>query len=159
VPGGLADPAATLRRAARGLAFTWRSFWGGFGWLAIWPGTLYYALAAAMSAIAAAAVLIGLLAPRRLVDDPAAAGTLRVCAVAAVVAVAIAVAGSLAGAGPDRQPQGRYLLPALVPLALLAVALSDRLAPRRGPWALAAGMFALDLWAVLGVMWPAFRGP
>jgi hypothetical protein len=158
VPGGLADPAASLDRTARGLAFTWRSFWGGFGWLAIWPGPVYSLAAGLLTAFAAVAAALALVAPARLADDRVTAGILRLCAVAALLCLGIAVAGSLAASGPHRLPQGRYLLPALLALALPAVALAERLWPRRGPAALAALALGLDLAALLGVIWPAFRG-
>lgn len=158
VPGGLADPTASLDRAARGLAFTWRSFWGGFGWLAIWPGPIYSLAAGLLTAFAAVAVALALVAPARLADDRLTAGILRLCAVATLLCLGIAVAGSLAATGPHRLPQGRYLLPALLALALPAVALAERLWPRRGPAVLGALALGLDLAALLGVIWPAFRG-
>jgi hypothetical protein len=159
LPGGLADPPRTLARSAGGLAFLARSFWGGFGWATIWPGRPYGLTAGLLTLVVLAGVLQSLVRPASLVTDPGAARLLRWCAVAVLLAVAVATFGSLAGAGPDRLPQGRYLVAALVPLALPAVALAARLAPRWGPFGLAAWALGLDLIALFAVIWPAFRGP
>jgi hypothetical protein len=157
VPGGLADAGRTLRRAWRGLTFTYQSFWGGFGWLAIWPEGGYYDLAALLTLFALLANAVALVAPTRLTADPATAVGLRICAAAGLLAVTIAVAGLMAGAPPDRLPQGRYLVAAVVPLALPAVGLADRLARRFGPTVLAASALFLDLTALVHYIWPAYH--
>ncbi len=158
VPGGFAEPESMLRRARRGLAFSFSSLWGGFGWLTIWPGSIYYLIAAGIALSATLAAALALLAPDRLALDQAGSAGLRICALAAVLAVATAVGGSMAGAPPDRLPQGRYLLPALVPLTLPAVALAQRLRPKLGPLALAGIALGLDLASVVLYIWPTYSG-
>lgn len=158
-PGGLRDPVGTLRRAWRGLFFSYRSFWGGFGWLMLWPGPRYDNIAGALSIFAAAAAVVAMVAPGRIAATPAAAGFLRLCALSAVAAIAVSIAGSMAGWGGDSLPQGRYLLPALVPMALVAIALAEALVPRYGGLVLAGAAIALDLAIVVGVVLPGFAGP
>jgi len=156
VPGGLREPRQTLQRAWRGLTFLQRSFWGGFGWLTHWPGPGCTLAAGGLTCFALIGTLIALIRPRRLVRDAAGAGLLRLCALGAVLSTAAAVAGSMAGWGPDSLPQGRYLLAALVPMALPATALAARLWPRAGPWALAAAALALDAVLLARVTLPGF---
>lgn len=188
----MADPAGALRRLQRGLAFTLQSLWGGFGWLKVWPPPAYGWLAGAVTAWAMAGLAAALVAPRRLAGSVARDGepdgaedrddrdartgrgevrgapcaspaALRLCAAAALAAIAIAVLGSLAGTGDGKLPQGRYLVAAVVPLALPAAALAERAAGRlgapagAGAWALAAAIVILDVWAIAGVMAPAWR--
>lgn len=155
-PASLSD---SLGRARAGLAFAWRSFWGGFGWLAIWPGPAALALAALLTAFAGLALALALVRPALLAEDEAGRRFLRLCGFAALLSLALALVGTMAGAGPDRLPQGRYLLPAAPAWIFPAVALADRAWRRRGAWLLAALMLALDLWMVLGLLWPAFRAP
>lgn len=160
MPGALTDPAGSLAAAARGLGFTFASFWGGFGWLRIWPGAGYDGAARLLTLWALLAWALALTRPRWLAAGaPETARLLRGAAVAAGLALACALVGSMAGTAGERLPQGRYLLPALLPLALPALALAERLAPRRGPLLLARTVLVLDLWALLGLIWPAYRGP
>ena len=154
---GIGAPGAALERGLDALGFTFMSAWGGFGWLTLWPGAAHYALAALLTLFASTAVVIALVAPGRLVADPRRARFLRLCAVGAIIAVTVAVVGSVAGAAAHKQPQGRYLIPALLPIALPTAALAERVAPGRGPFALAALAFGLDLAAILWVMWPGFE--
>jgi hypothetical protein len=92
---GLSDPVTSAARTWRAVDFLFRSYWGGFGWLTVWP--------------------------------------------------------------PTPIPQGRYLLTAVVPLFLPAVALADRIARGRGPLALCGLALTLDLLLVVWVIWPSFR--
>jgi len=175
----LSNPAGSLARLWRGLAFAEQSFWGGFGWLKVWPPASYSALAMGVTAWAIAAMAVAITAPgwlageprggdaRRRRGEPEATETLpvllRLCGIAALAAIAVAVLGSLAGTGDQKLPQGRYLIAAVAPLAMPAAALAERVAsrlggrPGLGAWLLAAAVVALDAWAVFGVMWAAFR--
>lgn len=155
VAGGDRDPWGAAGRAWAGLAFAWRSAWGGYGWLAIWPGPGFTAVAALVTLFAGLAVAIGLVRP----GGAAQPGTVRTCAVGVALAIGLAVFGTLAGAGPDRLPQGRYLLAAAAPLTVVVASMADRAWPRRGPAALAALLLGMDAWVALAVVWPAFRGP
>ena len=160
LPGALADPAGSLAAARRGLGFAFASFWGGFGWLRIWPGAGYDAVTRLLTLWALLAWALALARPLWLAAGASErARVLRGAAVAAGLALALALVGSMAGTAGARLPQGRYLLPALLPLALPALALAERLAPRRGPLLLGLTVLALDLWALLGLIWPAYRGP
>lgn len=154
---GAAAPEAALDRAASALAFTFRSAWGGFGWLTLWPGAAHYAVAGLVTAFAVVAAAVALFAPARLAPDPDRARFLRWCAIGAVLALTIAIVGSVAGTAAHKQPQGRYLIPALLPLALPAAALAERWSPRRGPAVLAALVLGLDLAAIGWVIWPGFQ--
>jgi hypothetical protein len=157
LPHGLAQPGNVVVAGARALEFTVRSFWGGFGWLTIWPGPLHYRLAVGLALFVALAHAIALVAPGRLRSDPTAASLLRASAGMAVLAVGISAVGSMAGWGPGHLPQGRYLLAALVPLALPPVALSERLRSGTGPWILVLAAVLLDVWANVSYIWVGFR--
>ncbi len=154
--GGWRDPGAAAARAVDGAAFAWRSYWGGYGWLAIWPGAGFLALAGLVTVAATLAVATALVRPERVAARPDVA---RACAAGVVLGIAAALFGSLAGAGPDRLPQGRYFLAVAAPLSVVMVGLADRAWPRHGAALLAGGVLCLDVWAVVAVVWPAFRGP
>ncbi len=154
---GLLDPAGSLATARRGLGFLFDSFWGGFGWLNVWPGGGYYRLARVLTVWVLMAWLVALLRPAWLAGRPGPeARALRLCALAAPIALALAIFGSMAGTELTRLAQGRYLLPALPAFALPAAALSLRVAPRLAPVLLALAALALDLLAVFGVIWPFY---
>ncbi len=154
---GIKAPGAALERGVSALAFTFRSAWGGYGWLTLWPGSVHYGLAALLTLAAIAGCAAALFAPKWLVRDQDAARFFRLCAVGAIIAVAAAIVGSVAGAEAHKQPQGRYLIPALLPIALPTAALAERIAPGRGPLVLAALAFWLDLAAIGWVIWPGFQ--
>ena len=153
---GLRDPRGALERGTSALGFTFRSAWGGFGWLTLWPGRLHYVLAALLTCAAALGCGAALTAPGWLSDDPERARFLRLCAIGALLALAIAIVGSVAGAAPHKQPQGRYLIPALLPVVLPTVAFAERVLPGHGPLVLAALAIGLDLAALGWVVWPGF---
>ncbi len=152
------DPSDTASEGWRGIHFLFHSFWGGFGWLTIWPRHNYFNLAAVLTLFVLSAQLVALVRPRALASADAVPEALRICAVASSLAIGVAVIGLMAGASWERLPQGRYLIAALVPLTVPAVALADRLLPRRGPIALAAYAITLDLAALAEYVWPAYRG-
>ena len=79
-------------------------------------------------------------------------------AIALWIAIAIALIGPIWGAGPDRLPQGRYLLPLAPVFIALGSAMAQRLW-RYGPILLALIILALDLWMVFGTLWPAMLAP
>jgi hypothetical protein len=153
----LRQPLEGLRSAWRGLAFLMASCWGGYGWLRIWPGPWAAALGLGLGlfmAWAALRALIGPWSPAALARD---GWWLRLCGGASLLAVLVASIGTMLGA-VDRLPQGRYLLPAFPFFALPALVLAERRLPGRGPWLLCALLLALDLWTLLGLLWPAFGG-
>ncbi|MFN2250632.1 MAG: hypothetical protein ACK2UL_01835 [Anaerolineae bacterium] len=154
---GATDPLASAARAARSGAFMFRSYWGGFGWLTVWPPRAVYWAAALLTGLAAAGCLAALLAPDRLARDEREAAVLRALAVATLLAVTVTALGSTAGRGIVGIPQGRYLLTALVPLLAPAVALTRRVAPRWGVLAVCLLGFAIDTYLTVWVIWPAYR--
>lgn len=156
VPGGLVRPLASLRLAGSGLAFMFRTFWGGFGWATIWPGRVVYGLAALLTGWAMLATGIALIYPGGLTDDPAAARALHWCALASVAALAIALVGGLAGVPAGQWPQGRYLVAALVPLWLPAVALAGRTGGRVGLGALIVIAMAIEWGAIWATLFATF---
>lgn len=153
----LRQPLTGLRSAWRGLAFLLASSWGGYGWLRVWPGPWAAALGQGLGLFMAVAGLGALLWPRLLAAGPRDGWWLRLCGGAGLLAVLFTAAGTMLGA-VDRLPQGRYLLPAYPFLVLPALALAERRLPARGPWLLCALLLALDLWTLLGLLWPAFGG-
>jgi hypothetical protein len=158
LPTALDDPRGTAAEAWRGVFFLYRSTFGGFGWLTIWPGPGYDLVAGALALFAVGAIATAALAPSWLADSTTTQGLLRTCGVGAALAAAAAIGGSMAGWGPDSLPQGRYLLSALVPIGVSAIALADRLAPRLGPWLLAGTAIALDAVLVWREIVPGFVG-
>lgn len=164
LPAALGSPAEAARAAGRGGSFLWRSLWGGFGWLALWPGPPLSAAGSALGAAALAALALALTRPRALAPgDPRGAAFLRGAALGFLLALAVAWIGAQAGAGPEKLPQGRYLLPALPAVALVLAAGSAALvrragrAPARGAALLAAAVLVYDLVLVLGVILPGLR--
>ncbi|NOZ48449.1 MAG: hypothetical protein GXP37_00180 [Chloroflexi bacterium] len=111
--------------------FTWASFWGWFGWLSRpYPLWMYAVLALATMA-AAWGVLQRLMLvvhrarEKRLEDDDRLFG-------AALLAVACLLAQiALPMAGQAWQPQGRYLFPGILPLAILLYAGWEAVWPQR----------------------------
>jgi hypothetical protein len=154
---GLADPVESIRRTRRALVFLFRSYWGGYGWLTLWPPLALYAGAAVVTGAVLGGLVLALLAPARVATSPAEAQLARVGAAAVCAAVVVVLLGSVAGRGIEGIPQGRYLLAAVVPLVLPAVLLLDRLSPRWGVWSLSALVLAMDVIAVTYVIWPGFH--
>lgn len=154
---GWRDPLTGVGPALRGLGFLLRSAWGGFGWLKAWPGPWAAALGASLGLFMVAAATLALARPRTLALGAEDSWWLRVCGAGALAALLVATIGSMAGAA-DRLPQGRYLLPSYPFFVLPGLLLAERLLPGRGPWLFVLLLLALDLWTLLGILWPAFGG-
>lgn len=132
------------------------SFWGSYGWHAVHiaPALGYLLLAVTgASWLCAVGWLLWrarALAPRWAVRF----GWVCVCAVIVTLGL------TLIGTQPANYPQGRYLFPALVPLFLLmAIGLCGWWPRRWARWGaslLLAALVTLDLYALLGVVLPAY---
>ncbi len=144
----------------RGVTFTFQSFWGQFGWMGVLLPTWLYRALALWSAV----LLLGFVYWLREARGEKGLGTRHsplVVLAATVVFVALAY---LYYNRTFVQHQGRYLFPALVPIAL-GVALAMEALPRLARWperlrplAFAApylAMLALDLYALWRVILPA----
>ncbi len=138
-------PLAQWEAPARSLllrgAVTFAGFWGNYGWLQRPLPVALYALLAIVAAAAGAGLLLG-----RWRRDAA----LRPIVAAWLLAALLIAAQTMAPmVGRDWQPQGRYLFPALLPLAgLLLVGLDRWLqfdAHRRRPIGLALALLAFNL--------------
>ncbi len=145
------------------LPYLWSSLWGRFGYGQVpLPSTIYRGLL-----LFCGLALAGYLLPRRRPKGPSeppgsstpiAALLLLVSSLATSTAVvfyyiAIQPAGAM----------GRFLFPALPALALLLFLGLSRFAPHRMTWAMslavATGMAALAIYALVGVLAPAFARP
>ncbi len=142
---------------------TFQSFWGQFGWMGVLMGVRAYRLLAAFSLLILAGLAIAFgqrphFSARKRED------------VALLTATAVAVLVQYLGYNLEFvQHQGRYLFPALAPIALAcaagmwgwAAALGNlwpagKQALRWLPAALAPTLAALALYALFGVVMPAF---
>jgi len=150
---------AYLRRAVE---FTFKSFWGVFGWLGVFMDSRAYFVAALLSGIAAGGIVVRSAycvvrgrAPREPHEDHAARNTrnthsaIRLLALSTLLTV-------LTYAWYNTQfvqHQGRYLFTALIPLALaFAVGWAAAVAPRAGrvvAVALGGVAVALAAWGIL----------
>ncbi len=137
--------------AARFLRITFQSFWGQFGWMAVpLHPPVYWALAL-LSGLLLAGFLAWALDRRRPRLSPAQRRSAALLALSALLTV-------LSYLWYNRtfvQHQGRYLFPALVPLALVGALGLDGLLERR-MGALLAGLGPLGL--VAGMAWALRRG-
>jgi 4-amino-4-deoxy-L-arabinose transferase-like glycosyltransferase len=141
---------------------TFRSFWAGFGRVDLFAPTWCYALIVAALAVAVLGLLRALAAPRararlrRALREPA-------VALAIAWPLALILAAVAASQGRYYPVHGRYLIPALPPLAVALVLGWRAAAPApwraAAPWALAATVAALNLYCLLGVVVPAYHGP
>jgi len=126
--GGACQPRTADWIAERGLAdllarfgeLTFKSFWGVFGWMAVFltdvRGIPIYGALAAVTLLAATGLALHL---ARLARDPAADGSdQRWGLVLLGVSFAVTLAGYLWYNLTFVQHQGRYLFPALIPIAL-----------------------------------------
>jgi 4-amino-4-deoxy-L-arabinose transferase-like glycosyltransferase len=137
---------------ARALGIAFASFWGVFGWLTVPLGLGWYAVLAGLTGIAC----MGL--ARRLQQcKPRPAETLMLCA-AGLALLQLAVAAVAQGI----PQQGRYLLPAIGPVACCLVmgwgeGLPERFKPML-PLAVGGGLLMLNALAWILYMQPAFYG-
>ncbi len=121
--------------AARLLRTTFQSFWGQFGWMAVPFHPPVYLALGVVSATLAGGFLGWLVDHRRQPLTPPQRDGLLLLAVSALLTLAAYLWYNLTFV----QHQGRYLFPALIPLALAAaLGLEWLLAPRIARWAAAA---------------------
>jgi 4-amino-4-deoxy-L-arabinose transferase-like glycosyltransferase len=137
----------------QGLPYLWSSLWGRFGYGQVpMPDAVYAGLL-----IACAVALAGHLVPRRERPDRPVQLVLCASVCASFAAVVYYMLIQPAGA------MGRFLFPALPALAALLVEGARRLLPRGrgrvGGLALASVVFGLAVYALLGVLGPAYAGP
>ena len=137
-PGYMADFATT----------TFHSFWAQFGWMAlVAPPRLYWAWA-----LLSLAAVAGLARQRQWLARP----TTRLVLATLVTAVLAYIGYNLS----FQQFQGRYLFPALAPIAILLVGgWAVWLPPRLAPWGLglvAALLIALNAYSLVRVLEPGF---
>lgn len=147
---------------------TFNSFWGQFGWMTVPMSEEIYRILKLFSAAATAGFAVSLLDRRWLRRSHPTAPAAQL----ALSAFILSGMGLLTAAVhiiynlTFQQHQGRYLFPALIPLAIgVAVGLGSWLRPigkrypmvyRLLPAGLAVFLIALDLWAVYRVIIPAF---
>jgi len=156
---GLLDPAsytaASLKRYGFYLAVTFGNFWADFGWLTLpFPVWVY-----SLPALATLGAVLGLYWARPLLPER----RQRKAMLVMVLQVSLVIlATALPMVGRDWQPQGRYLFPALVPLALLFTlgwrALGRRLRWRSWWLVPALGMAIWDAAALFYVVIPHYYG-
>jgi 4-amino-4-deoxy-L-arabinose transferase-like glycosyltransferase len=162
---GWADPLALTRHSAivadqprfpglspdyvgQFLTITFHSFWAQFGWMAIVAQPRLYLIWGLLTL----AAVVGLLIDRGRLVEPA-----------WILLLATFFAGCIAYLGYNvafEQFQGRYLFPAVVPIAMLLVAGWAAMVPRRlnGVLTIAIGvlLIALNTYALLRVLVPGF---
>lgn len=140
------------------LWWTYRSFWGTFGHMSIWmPPAVYLALVVP-SVMAALGAIIHLLRAREVLDD-----TQRSAWLILWLCLFLVVSGFLRFNVIFFQAQGRYLTPAMAPIALLTavgwfVFVPPR-ARRASTLALAMALVALSVYGALGVIVPYLQAP
>lgn len=146
---------AALAGYAQSLGIAFASFWGAFGWLTVRLGVGWYAALACLTGAAALGWVCGLRRARGRLS-PAQA----LVAAAAVLAVLQIAAAAVAQGIPQ---QGRYLLPAVGPIACcLVVGWACWLPPavrRWMPLLVGGALLALNAVAWAFYIWPAFHGP
>jgi hypothetical protein len=96
----------------RGLVYTFESFWGVFGWLGVFLAPWAYLLLAGATVAALVGLIVRAVRCRR--GGSATTGNAAVLG----LAIALTAGGFLAYNLAFVQHQGRYLFPALVPIAL-----------------------------------------
>jgi hypothetical protein len=148
-----------VQTIARGVVYTFESFWGVFGWLGVFLAPWAYGLLAC----ATAAALVGLIARARRLRRAGSTSAGRAALLG--LALAVTAGGFLLYNIAFVQHQGRYLFPALVPIALAfsagfyelgrsvcrTLGGSDALGRCAGSATVLAGGAALGLLAVLSL--------
>lgn len=155
-----------LETARRFVVTTFNSFWGQFGWMAAPLPGWAYALLLLLSVVAAGGLLVAFARRWRSGTRPKAPPRLSLLVLFMTFALTLAL--HIGYNLTFVQHQGRYLFPALVPIALgVAVGLEAWLRPfmRRWPWAgylvpigLTAMLLPLALFALFRVI-PALAPP
>ena len=161
----------------RAITWTFRSFWGQFGWMGVLMDARVYRALAYFSLVLAVALLVGVWHYRASSGAKRVAGNILLAAAAGTVVSYIGYNLSFL------QHQGRYLFTMLVPLAaFLAPGMWLLMAPARARWAAAMAaaatalalvaalldlgpfdrwdalaLFGLAVWFVLAWRWPRWR--
>jgi 4-amino-4-deoxy-L-arabinose transferase-like glycosyltransferase len=137
----------------RELPYLWSSLWGRFGYGQVAMPQVVYQGLLVLSLFAAAAFLF----PRRRAFSPATWAVLGTTVLAFVAWVLYYTSVQPAGA------RGRFVFPALPAIAVLMIGGPSGLFPRRLSWitggTVAVLMVSLALYALLGVLAPAFASP
>ncbi len=134
-------------------AFTWASFWGHFGWLdRPFPSPIYLLLAGC-TLLATWGLFRSLVTALRNWRQRQTTTTDRLLGLSALACALVLIQIWLPMLGQSWQPQGRYLFPALLPIALLLLlgweaALPPRWRPRL-PFLLLPCLTALNIIALL----------
>ena len=156
---GLLDPAsysvASLRRYGFYAAVTFGNFWADFGWLTL-PFPVWVYMLPGLASLGAA---IGLCWTRSLLPER---WQRKAVLVMALQVYLVSLATALPMVGRSWQPQGRYLFPALVPLAILFTLGWSTLGQRlrwRSWWLIPAlGMAVWDAAALFCLVVPYYYG-
>ena len=162
------DPARSWDTALVELPYAWSSLWGRFGYGQIpMPSDIYTVILC--GTIAAALGLILMLirwgrgkerAPLSLIGREAGGESLLILSATAGVFACVLFSYMLVSTAG---PMGRFFFPALPALAVLTMLGLSQLAPRRYRAILAvmvsAAMFGLAVYALLGILAPAFARP
>jgi hypothetical protein len=149
----------TAAKARTMLLTAFKSFWAQFGWMGVLIDERFYWALAALSAVAGGGLLLWLW---RLAWGEARLGSSERGALGLLgLTLALVAGGAVAYNLVYLQPQGRYLFPALVAIAVgFCLGLREVLNPRHVP-VLFAGLFlglgALDLLALYRYLVPALR--
>ncbi|MBI4507371.1 MAG: glycosyltransferase family 39 protein [Chloroflexi bacterium] len=145
------------------LRFAFESFWARFGWLTIPVARGWYDGLLVACAVALFGLPLALWRWRRSAGrQPGEGWAVAVLAAAALLTSAMALLPYLAGALPQEWPQGRYLYPGVLPLALLTTFglrawLPDRYAAG-GLLLVASGLAAFDALCLVGYLLPHYYG-
>ncbi|MBI2322194.1 MAG: hypothetical protein HYU88_08945 [Chloroflexi bacterium] len=163
----LLDPERYSAEAAESygflLRFAFESFWARFGWLTIPVARGWYDGLLVACAVALFGLPLALWRWRRSAGrQPGEGWAVAVLAAAALLTSAMALLPYLAGALPQEWPQGRYLYPGVLPLALLTTFglrawLPDRYAAG-GLLLVASGLAAFDALCLVGYLLPHYYG-
>ena len=151
--------------------YLFKSFWAFFGWLTIELGVVWYVfLIAACLAALVGLIFLSVRVAKGMAKMSAWQGvTLALFALSALVIVALTVvtllnyeAGAIEWAWKGQMPQGRYLSPAIIPIATLLTLGWRELIPVRyrfqGLIVLLGSLFLLDLICLCGYIIPYFYG-
>jgi hypothetical protein len=136
------------------LLASYDSFWANFGWMAVQTSPRWYGAILLATAIAALGWLKG-----KKEEQVASSWAAILMGVALLSAFGVFVwAALLSPGGQYYQFQGRYLFPAVIPLAFLLVGGWMKLMPRRQDVLLAGVLFlaVFDAWCMMGYIIPYF---
>ncbi len=165
-PRKLMDPATynltALRRYGLYTALLFPGFWGNFGWLQLPLALPWYILLAIVCGVALAGLIRFWRSIRRGNWSPALDEAQQRALTVMALSVALALAQTLLPMlGRDWQPQGRYLFPALFPIATgLLLGTGAWLPTSRRKWVVYGwiiGLILLDVVSLVKTIWPAYN--